>query len=154
MTNLPDRPLKADPSMLETEQRLRQGNYMRGESRQLARLVEDDFALCSTLGLDLEFICSELDRLYQKAAEGLGDPVVVDGKYEVTLREDRGKTACPWGDRFFAPKATVVARNTRTGKVIVYSALGLHMMKIHGFFQGEGSPFRINPLDLKTFFEL
>lgn len=154
MTNLPDRPLKSDPELFEAEEKLRQGNYMRGEARPLRRLLDDDKALVSSLDLDVEFATNLMDRLYHEAAQGMGDTVLVDGKYEVSLREDRGKTACPWGDRFFAPKAVVSARNMNNGKKIKYSVLGLHLIKRHGFFQGAGSPFRIDPEDLKFFFEL
>lgn len=154
MTNLPDRPLKSDPELFETEEKLRQGNYMRGESRGLSRLIDDDKALVSSLELDMEIVTNLLDRLYHEACAGMGDPVLVDGKYEVSLREDRGKMACPWADRYFAPKALVSARNIKNDRTIRFSVLGLHMIKQHGFFQGIGSPFRIEPQDLKSFFEL
>ena len=154
MTNLPDRPLKSDPELFETEEKLIQGNYMRGESRGLSRLIDDDKALVSSLDLDMEIVTNLLDRLYHEACAGMGDPVQVDGKYEVSLREDRGKMACPWSDRYFAPKALVSARNIKNDRTIRFSVLGLHMIKQHGFFQGIGSPFRIEPQDLKSFFEL
>ncbi len=154
MTNLPDRPLKSDPQLFETEEKLHQGNYMRGEARPLSRLLDDDKALVSSLDLDMDFVTNLLDRLYHEAGAGMGDTVLVDGKYEVSLREDRGKIACPWGDRYFAPKAVVLARNIKNNQEIKYSILGLHMIRRHGFFQGSGSPFRIDPKDLKSFFEL
>lgn len=152
MTNLPDRPLKADPDLFEVEQRLRHGNYLRGETRELRRILEDDCALVSSLELDINFILGELERFYAEAVNEFGDPVIIDGKYEVTVREDRGKIACPWGDRFFAPKAVVVARNLHNGCVLKFSILGLHMIRCHGFFQGVNSPFRIEPEELKIFF--
>lgn len=154
MTNLPDRPLKSDPELFEAEEKLHQGNYMRGEARPLRRLLDDDNALVSSLDLDMECVTNLMDRLYHEATQAMGDTVLVDGKYEVSLREDRGKTACPWGDRFFAPKAVVSARNIKNDKKIKYSVLGLHLIKRHGFFQGTGSPFRVDPKDLKNFFEL
>mgnify|MGYP000930069307 CR=1 FL=1 len=153
MTNLPDRQLKADPTLFDTEQKLRQGNYLRGESRQLRRLLDDDAALVASLDVDMDHLTGQMERLYREAAPAFGDPVVVDGKYEVSVREDRGKTACPWGDRFFAQKAVVYAKNLKTGISIKFSLLGLHMLKRHGFFQGAGSPFRIEPEDLKNFFQ-
>lgn len=154
MTSLVDRPLKSDPDIFETEHRLRQGNYMRGETRNLRNLLEDDLALVASLDLQMDFIITELERLYREGLRDYGDPITVDGKYEVEVREDRGKTPCPWGDRFFAPKTVVSARNLENGTILKYSLLGLHMIKRHGFFQGAQSPFRIEPSLLKKFFDL
>jgi hypothetical protein len=152
MTNLPDRPLKADPNLFETEENLRKGNFLRGESRQLARIIEEDLILVNRLDLDIESVTTEMNRLYRDAVKGLGDPVIVGGKYEVVVREDRGKAPCPWGDKFFAPKTIVYARNLENGRSITFSVLGMHMIRNHGFFQGTKSPFRIEPLALKEFF--
>ena len=152
MTNLADRPLKADPSLFDTEEKLRKGNFLRGESRQLSLLLEDDMATVNNIDLDIEFVTNEMDRLYREAVKGFGDSMIVDGKYEVTVREDRGKLVCPWGDKFFAPKTMVYARNIKSGKSINYSILAMHMIRNHCFFQGSGSPFRIEPLELKEFF--
>ena len=152
MTNLADRPLKADPNLFEIEEKLRKGNFYRGESRQLSRLIEDDMTMVSSLDMDVEFVTSEMDRLYREARNGFGDPVIVDGKYEVVVREDRGRLACPWGDRFFAPKIVVYAKNIKNGESISFSLLGIHMIRNHRFFQGKGSPFRIDPMALKQFF--
>lgn len=154
MTSLPDRPVKADPKLFEIEEKLRQGNYLKDENRSLNRLLEDDAALIASLNMDMAFVISQLDMFYKEASEGLGEPVLLENSYEVLFREDRGKIACPWGDKFFAPKAVVYARNIKTGATLRFSVLGLHMLKRHGFFQGQGSPFRLEPKELKSFFEL
>ncbi len=153
MTNLPDRPLKSDPNLVETEEKLRKSNFMRGEIRTLRQLLDDDRALVYGLDLDLDSITRLLEKLYLEGSKGFGDQVLVEGKYHVSVREDRGKIPCPWGDRFFSPKATVFAENMRNGRKIKYSVLGLHMIRRHGFFQGVGSPFRIDPADLKDFLD-
>ena len=97
MTNLADRPLKADPNLFDTEEKLRKGNFLRGESRQLNLLLEDDMATVNKIDLDIELVTNEMDRLYREAVKGFGDLVIVDGKYEVTVRGRQGKAGLSVG---------------------------------------------------------
>jgi hypothetical protein len=46
----------------------------------------------------------------------------------------------------------VEAVNLKTGKRLRFTVLGWHLIQAHGFFQGKGSPFRIEPVDLNEFF--
>jgi len=154
MTNSVDTMKSAtvDPVMSGSEGRLRNGNFLAGEERSLAQVLQDDAALVSRLGLDLTDITARLERYFEIGRKGLGDPVLVDECLEVTVREDRGIMACPWGDHYAAPKAVVVVRNVTTGNVIQYSLLALHLIRAHGFFQGRRSPFRIDPTIVHDFF--
>jgi hypothetical protein len=42
----------------------------------------------------------------------------------------------------------VTAKNLRTGKTIRWSLLGIHMIEEHGFFEGRGATFRLDPKEL------
>ncbi len=141
-----------DPRLAEIEKRLHRGNYLRGDDRPLARILEEDAAEVTRLEMDLEDVTSKMKRLYDLGRKGLGDTVIVDVIFEVSVREERGILAGPWGDQFAAPKATVTAVNLRNGKTLTFSVLGWHLIRSHGFFQGMGSPFRIEPKELHDFF--
>jgi hypothetical protein len=52
------------------------------------------------------------------------------------------------------PKENVRVVNKKTGEEIRWTALNIHMIKEHGFYEGKGSPFRIEPLDLIRVLEL
>jgi hypothetical protein len=39
----------------------------------------------------------------------------------------------------------ITVRNRRTGTELVYSDLSLHLVEAHGFYEGRGSPFRLEP---------
>jgi hypothetical protein len=149
-----DRPEQhtGDPYLAEIEGSLRHGNYFRGDERTLARILEDDAEEVSWLGMDLEEIGARMKRLYKEGRHGLGDPVTVDGTSEVVVSEARGILACPFRDHFASPKAIVEATNLRTGRTLRFSVLGWHLIQEHGFFQGTGNPFRIEPRDLHDFF--
>ena len=142
-----------DPFMETIERDLRRGNYLKGDDRPLRRILDDDATEVARIGLDMEEIASLMKRLYEEGQHGLGDPITIDDTYQVTVREDRGILACPFRDHFPAPKATVEAVNLKSGKTLKFTVLGSHMIQTHGFFQGKGSPFRIEPADLGAFFD-
>ena len=125
-----------DPRLAEIEKSLRRGNYLRGDQRPLSRILEEDAAEVTRVGMDLDDVTSNMKRLYDLGRKGLGDTVIVDGVFEVTVREERGILASPWGDQFAAPKATVTAVNLTTGKTLTFSILGWHLIRCYGFFQG------------------
>lgn len=154
MTSLNSREQRSagDPVLAKVEKELRRGNYLKADDRPLSRILADDAALVAGLDVDLEEITFLMKRLYDEGRRGFGDPVIVDDTFEVSVREDRGILACPWQDHYPAPKALVSATNLKNGKSVHFSVLGWHMIQAHGFFQGHGSPFRIEPRDLKEFF--
>ena len=154
MTNSSEPPEQhtGDPYLAEIERSLRHGNYLREDERTLARILEDDAEEVSRLGMDLEEIGDRMKKLYEEGQRGLGDPVTVDGTFEVVVIEARGILACPFRDHFPSPKVIVEAANLKTGRTLRFSVLGWHLIQEHGFFQGKGSPFRIEPRDLYDFF--
>lgn len=141
-----------DPRLALIEKELRRGNYLRGDERPLIRILQDDKAVVDHLGMDIQTITDKMKRLFEEGRKGLGDPVVVDETYEVTVLEYRGRVASPWRDQHAEPKAVVEARNLRTGQRLKFSPLSLYLIRNYGFFQGKGSPFRINPRSLYEFF--
>jgi hypothetical protein len=134
------------------EEELRHGNYLRGDERPLQRIIDDDEAEVVRLGMDLVTITDKMKRLFEEGRKGFGDPVVVDEAYEVIVFEYRGSLPCPWMDQHAVPKAVVEARNLKTGQRVRFSLLSLHLIRNYGFFQGKGSPFRIDPSLLHDFF--
>jgi hypothetical protein len=155
MTNTTDRlsRLKRELSLEELEQELRRWNYLLGEDRPLAKLLQDDAAEVLRLGLDLREVTAKMERLYREGRRGLGAPVLVDDSFQVTVREDRGIIPCLWRDHFASPKAIIEAVNLKNGRTLTFSVLGWHLISAHGFFQGKGSPFRMEPRVLFEFFE-
>ncbi|MEJ2717964.1 MAG: hypothetical protein P8182_12620 [Deltaproteobacteria bacterium] len=155
MTNSNDRDSRhtGDPRIAEIEQELRLGNYLKDDDRPLARVLEEDADAVSRLNMDLDEITSRMKRFYDLGRAGLGDPVVTDDDFEITVREDRGIIPSPWRDHYAAPKAIIEVTNLKNGKTLKFSMLGWHLIRAHGFFQGKGSPFRIEPRELHDFFE-
>lgn len=65
---------------------------------------------------------------------------------------------CPWGcdilgfDR--GGWSDFRLRNEITEECIGFPALIIHLVREHGFFEGEGSPYRVHPMDVIRVLEL
>ncbi len=141
-----------DPVLEMVDSEMRRRGFLEESDQSVSRIIADDSSHIARLGLDMDDLCDRMWGLYEEGAAGLGDPVTIDGKYQVEVREDRGIIACPWRDHYAARKAIVYAYNLENRVKLTFSALGLHMICAHGFFQAKSNPFRINPSELRDFF--
>jgi hypothetical protein len=142
-----------DPALDMVDMELRSRGFLTDDDPHVARIIDSDTSGLARLGLDLSEACDLMWQMYNEGNTGLGEPVTVDERFKVSVREDRGIIACPWRDHYAARKAIVYATNLQSGKELKFSVLGLHMICSHGFFQAKGNPFRINPSVLKEFFQ-
>ncbi|MCA1949855.1 MAG: hypothetical protein LDL24_04740 [Treponema sp.] len=120
--------------------------FLGSDTRPLSDIVEADEELFRALGLDFNIVAERLDTLARQGAEGLGEPITVEGQYLVKSDEARGKLPCPYGDGLYHKNAVSVQKGEDT---VIYSDLSLHLLRVHHFCQGQGSPFRLDPVVLK-----
>ncbi len=79
---------------------------------------------------------------------GLGTWVRVDNNLEAKTDEARGFLPCPWPHIGRFAKRVTIVRRINTSDTIKWSDLNIHLIGEHGFFQGRGSTFRIEPKNL------
>jgi hypothetical protein len=153
------RPVKQSPQFDRIERNMRpmclcQWGFMGAERRKLVEVLTDDQGTVNSLGLTHETIARRLHEIGQEARHGLGDPVQVDGKFEVEVHEVRGKIPCPWGHPGLYGKTHVKLEKVETGETLLWSDLAVHLIDKHGFYQGRGSPYRLEPSDVKRILEM
>jgi hypothetical protein len=61
---------------------------------------------------------------------------------------------CPFGDPGLYPKNYVIVENKKINERLIFSCLSIHLIREHGFYQGRGSPFRIDPEAAKRILEM
>ena len=149
-----DRPVKQSPELDRIEQNMRpmylcQGGFLGYERRKLIEILTDDQGTVNSLGLSHGLVAQRLRAITDEARKGLGDPVVVEEKFEVEVQEARGKIPCPWGHPGLYPKTHVKLEKRETGETLVWSDLAIHLIEEHGFYQGKGSPYRLDPPEVK-----
>lgn len=135
------------------EERMRPGvltsqGFLGADSRRLADIVEADEEQFRALGIEFEAAADALECLSREGGKGLGEPTTVDGAWLVKSDEARGKIPCPFQDGIFHKNAVTVSRGD-SGESLIYSDLSIHLLRVHHFCQGEGSPFRLSPAALK-----
>jgi hypothetical protein len=124
------------------------------DPRKLIEILTEDQGTVNSLGLSHGIIAERLKVITEEARDGWGDPVVVEDKFEVEVHEARGKIPCPWGHPGLYPKTHVKLEKIGTGEALIWSDLAIHLIGEHGFYQGRGSPYRLDPSEIKRILEI
>jgi len=153
------RPVKQSPNLDRVERNMRpmclcQWGFLGYDRRKLIEILTDDQGTVNSLGMSHEIIAERLRAITAEARHEWGDPVVVDEKFDVEVYEVRGEIPCPWGHPGLYRKSHVKLEKIETGENLIWSDLGIHLIEEHGFYQGRGSPYRLDPADLKRILEL
>lgn len=121
------------------------GGFMGTDARLIEDVIAEDAAALEATGHTLEQVAARMCEITEAALPGLETSVPVSGNLEARVVEARGRIPCPWSHagRYF--KTLTEARRTDTGQTAHWSDLSLHMIEAHGFFQGRGSAFRLEP---------
>jgi nitroreductase len=121
--------------------------FLGNDQRNLADILQADQEVIASAGLTHLQIADRLRELSRQGTDLMEGSVMVENRYRVTVRDDRGMIPCPWGDGLFA-KGDTEMTDERTGKQLRWNPLILHMIGTHGFYLGHGSNYRNDPADL------
>ena len=89
-----------------------------------------------------------MQQITDAAKAGLGTWVQIDETLEAKVDEARGWLVCPWSHPGTFLKRITSVRAVETGASIQWSDLNIHLIAEHGFFEGRGSNFRLEPAEL------
>jgi hypothetical protein len=151
--------MKQTPELDKVQERMRPGiisrdGFLGDDPRPLADILAADAQRVAALGLTHAAVAARLRALTEAARGGLGAPVKVDDRIEVTLEEARGVLPCPWPHPGVHRKARVCLRRLDTGETLVWTILQIHLVETHGFYEGEGCPYRLSPAALKRILDI
>ncbi|MDI3516412.1 MAG: hypothetical protein PWP37_172 [Thermotogota bacterium] len=151
--------MKQTPDYDRVQERMKPGvithfGFLGSDDRKLIDIILDDEITVRKLGLTHEKIADRLQYFYDKAKHAPGSWVVVDDSFSVFVDDTRGYLPCPFEHPGLFPKVNVTVVNRKTDEKITYSVLSIHLIREHGFYQGKGSPFRLEPRDIKRILEL
>lgn len=151
--------MKQTVQMKKIQEKMRPGvitlsGFLGDDRRNLNDIIQDDAALVDRLGLTHRALAERMMVLRDRGLDGLGEFIDVPPHFEVKVDTVRGKLPCPFGDPGIFPKTNTAVRNKELNKEITYTDLNIHMILAHGFYQGKGSLFRLNPEDLSAILEV
>ena len=125
-----------------------QHGFLGHDSRNLGDILIEDDARVQRLGVTHALIAARMRKLTEMGARGLGEEIAVVPHYEVRVDAVRGKLPCPFGDPGLHQKTNTSVTNMTTGESLTYTDLGVHMIEAHGFYEGLGGAFRLDPQKL------
>ena len=119
--------------------------FLGTDHRPVDEIVADDLRTLERLGVPPEKLLAALRDAFEKARAALGCDVIVRQGVTACAHESRGAIPSPFrGDGVFE-KGEVVVADSASGEQLVLTSLGLALIEKHGFFQGRGSRYRIDP---------
>ena len=119
--------------------------FLGDDRRKLVEILIEDDAQVARMGLSHERIAQRMRELRERGCAGLGETVALDGDTGVRVDSVRGKLPCPFGHRGLVPKINTTVSDRRDGRSVTYTDLNIHMIEAHAFYEGRGSPFRLDP---------
>ena len=129
-----------------------QERFLGSDTRLIAQIIESDEAELRAAGLGADELARAMRRLTEKGMESLGDEVQADG-FLVRVEEYMGQIGCPFKHAVREAKRNTTAVDPR-GRVMTWTDMSIHLIERHVFFQGEGSDYRLEPLELAEFLGL
>lgn len=143
--------MKQSPQEQEQNRRLSPSKFSRdgflgSDTRSLEEIVSSDRRTLEGRGLTVEAVAKGLRDIFARAKAGLGDEVDLGGGAAAAYHEARGRVPSPFsGDGTFE-KGTVTVTLPGEAQPFILTDLSIFLIGKYGFFQGTGSPFRIEPL--------
>jgi hypothetical protein len=151
--------VKQTPDFDKIQENMRAGSitgpgFLGHDERNLVDIISEDQAKVKELGLTNEIIANKLEMFMKQGERGFGSPVKVDDRFVVIVEESRGYIPCPFRHGHLSKKANINVRNIARKEEVDYSPISIHLIREHGFYQGKGSPYRLDPAKVAKILEL
>ncbi len=148
--------MKQNPKDIPIQESLRAGilardGFLGEDGRPFPQIILEDTEALAALGTTPGEVAEEMRRLTRLGIENNG-AAQADG-FEVTVEEYMGRIGCPFRDHRAAKRNTTVT-DLSTGRSMSWSDLSIHLIAEHGFFQGKGALYRLEPADLAGFLKI
>ncbi len=124
------------------------GGFMGDDPRSVTEVIDTDAGEMSRLGVTARDVAARMEEITEKAAGALGTWVDVAPGCEAQVSDTRGSNPCPWRHRGRYFKRVTTVRRKGSSETLRWSDLNTHMIGVHGFFEGKGSMFRVEPAEV------
>ncbi len=119
--------------------------FLGDDSRNLTDILRADAKALKQAGITQQALADKMQKLTDFGMQGLGRPMLMDGGFEIEVEDYMGKLPCPFRDNARVDKRQTRVRRLDTGVMMRWTDLNIHMIREHGFFEGHGSIYRLDP---------
>jgi len=142
--------MKLTPQEIKILNRMKPGvitlsGFLGIDDRHVHEIIKDDEQILTQSGKTAEEIADRMEFFTQQSFESYAGSVIIDEKYEVESEVTRGKLPCPFSHKGIYRKTLTTLTNLGTDHTIRWTALNIHLIREHHFFEGKGSAFRLEP---------
>ena len=125
---------------------LSRDGFLGHDTRNIADILAEDQAELEAAGVTLAEVADMLERVHEKADAGMERPVTLcGGAMTLQSTEGMGRMPCPFACGVRTHKAVITVQ--ALGREFRLTPMLVHLVRAHGFFQGRGTPFRLEPAD-------
>lgn len=124
------------------------------DTREIKGIISDDLKVLCKLCSSCSIIATKMMYLTELGEKGFGSSIKVNDDFKVIVDDYKGLIPCPFGDCYNSRKSITTAINTKTNEIYTWSYLNIHLIEVHDFFEGSGSPYRIDPIIIVKFLNL
>lgn len=121
--------------------------FMGVDSRSVQQIIEADLTAVRSLGHTPESVAGLLTVAFDRAEGAFGDRVELCPGVFAVHYEARGKIQSPFEDGGLFQKGEVIVTERAGGAALNITRLGIHLVRKHGFFQGVGCRYRLDPAE-------
>lgn len=136
---------KMQPGKLTAE------GFLGTDTRNLRDILLADQETVNRLGVTHEEIARRMQAITDVGKKMTEALLPLSEGYAVQVDEYMGAIPCPFGDNHNADKRNTLVKNLKTGAAVHWTDLSIHMIRAHGFYEGIGSYFRLDPAYLLEF---
>jgi len=124
---------------------LSRDGFLGNDTRSLDEIIATDRAGLRALGVNERDLADKMEAVFEKARGQLGRPIDINEKLKAVYRESMGRIPSPWPGEGVFQKGEVEVTDKESGESLRFTPLSIHLIREHGFFQGRGSSFRLEP---------
>jgi hypothetical protein len=136
---------KMQPGKLTAE------GFLGSDTRNLQDILLADQETMNRLGLTHVEIADRMQAITDVGKRMTEALLPLAEGFAVQVDEYMGAIPCPFGDHHNADKRNTLVKNLKTGAAVHWTDLSIHMIRAHGFYEGIGSYFRLDPTYLADF---
>ncbi len=127
--------------------------FLGSDTRPIQDIVAADEQEMAFLDMDFDKLAARMRYLLEAGASRQGTSTIVGGRWRVVSDEVKGEFPSPWNDGLFHKEQVSVTSLDHPDLTITFNELSLYLIEKHHFFQGRGSPHRLEPSALKAVLE-